>query len=387
MLVTGELLDGRYRLGPLVGQGGMADVRRAEDLVTGSDVAVKLLRRLPDGAPWSAREIRALERLDHPSLVRLRDCGVDRDVPYLVLDLVEGTSLADELAHGPLGTQRAVEIMAAVADGLAHAHARGVTHRDVKPGNILLDEAGQAHLADFGIARLADGTPTTGAGFVIGTAAYLAPEQVRSGRVGPAADVYALGLVLLECLTGQRAYPGTFAEAAIAHVTKPPEIPSTVPTWLGAIVASATAHDAALRPSAASIAGALRRPPAADGPPTAPLTQVPLHTDVLPVPPAPAPPSRARRRRWRGPAALAVAVVTTAGVAGVLFAVDQSDSTPGTPPVVPAPSTTGAPTTAATVPPTTVAPTPPTTSPPTTAATTTASHANGKGKDKNKGHG
>jgi eukaryotic-like serine/threonine-protein kinase len=379
MLATGELLHRRYRLGPLVGQGGMADVRRAEDLVTGDDVAVKLLRRLPDGAPWSAREIHALERLNHASLVRLRDCGVDHDVPFLVLDLVEGASLADELARGPLGTRRTIEVIAAVADGLAHAHARGVTHRDVKPGNILLDKAGRARLADFGIARLADGTPTTGAGFVIGTAAYLAPEQVRSSPVGPAADVYALGLVLLECLTGRRAYPGTFAEAAIAHVITPPEIPSTVPAWLAAIVASMTAHDPALRPSAASVAGALRRPPAEEGPPTALVTDASPRTEVLAIVPRP------RRRRW--PAAVAAAVVATLGLAGALFAVDRSDSTPQTPPVVPAASTTAAPTTAATVPPTTVAPAPPTTSPPATAAATTASPGNGKGKDKRKGHG
>jgi serine/threonine protein kinase len=377
MLATGELLHARYRLGPLVGQGGMADVRRAEDLVTGDQVAVKLLRRLPDGAPWSAREIHALERLDHASLVRLRDCGVDHDVPFLVLDMIEGTSLADELTRGPLGTRRAIEVIAAVADGLAHAHARGVTHRDVKPGNILLDEAGRARLADFGIARLADGTPTTGAGFVIGTAAYLAPEQVRSSPVGPAADVYALGLVLLECLTGRRAYPGTFAEAAIAHVTMPPEIPSTVPAWLGAIVASMTAHDPALRPSAASAARALRRPPVTEGPPTVLVTDASPRTEVLATVP--------RRRRRRGLAAVAAGAVATLGLAGALFAVERSDSTPETPPVVPAASTTAVPTTAATVPPTTVAPTPPSTSPPTTAAATTASH--GKGKDKKQGHG
>jgi eukaryotic-like serine/threonine-protein kinase len=377
MLATGEFLHGRYRLGPLVGQGGMADVRRAEDLVTGDDVAVKLLRRLPDGAPWSAREIHALERLDHPSLVRLRDCGVDHDVPFLVLDLIEGTSLADELARGPLGTRRTIEVIAAVADGLAHAHARGVTHRDVKPGNILLDAAGRARLADFGIARLADGTPTTGAGFVIGTAAYLAPEQVRSSPVGPAADVYALGLVLLECVTGRRAYPGTFAEAAIAHVTTPPEIPSTVPAWLGAIVASMTTHDPALRPSAVSVARALRRPPATDGLPTILVTNASPRTEVLATVPRP------RRRRWP---AVAAGAVATLGLAGAVFAVERSDSTPETPPVVPAASTTAAPTTAATVPPTTFAPAPPSTSPPTTAAATTAGHGNGKGKDK-KGHG
>src|SRR5262249_45543477 len=149
MRATGELLNGRYRLGPLVGRGGMADVYRADDTVTGEEGAIKMLRRLPDGASWSTREIRALERLDHPSLVRLRDCNLDDGVPYLVLDLVDGQSLADVLARGPLGTARAVALAAEIAGGLAHAHERGVAHRDVKPGNILLDEAGPAHLADF----------------------------------------------------------------------------------------------------------------------------------------------------------------------------------------------------------------------------------------------
>jgi len=167
--VTGELLAARYRLGPLLGQGGMAEVRRADDLVAGGEVAVKLLRRLPAGAPWSTREIHALERLDHPSLVRLRDHGVDHGVPYLVLDLVDGSSLADVLVHGPLDSRGAATLIAEVADGLAHAHSRGVTHRDVKPGNILIDGTGRARLADFGIARILDATPTTGAGFVIGT--------------------------------------------------------------------------------------------------------------------------------------------------------------------------------------------------------------------------
>ncbi|HEY1280120.1 MAG TPA: serine/threonine-protein kinase, partial [Acidimicrobiales bacterium] len=262
MLVTGEFLAARYRLGPLLGQGGMAEVRRADDLVAGHEVAVKLLRRLPPGAPWSTREIHALERLDHPALVRLRDHGDDHDVPYLVLDLVEGPALAEVLARGPLDSRRAATLIADIADGLAHAHSRGVTHRDVKPGNILIDGRGRARLADFGIARILDATPTTGAGFVIGTAAYLAPEQVRGERVGPPADVYALGLVLLECLTGRRAYPGTFAEAAIAHLTKAPDIPSTVAPWLGGLAATMTLRDPSMRPTAASVARSLRRPPA-----------------------------------------------------------------------------------------------------------------------------
>jgi serine/threonine protein kinase len=386
MLVTGELLVARYRLGPLLGQGGMAEVRRADDLVAGCEVAVKLLRRLPSGAPWSTREIHALERLDHPSLVRLRDHGVENGVPYLVLDLVEGSSLADVLVHGPLDSRRAATVIAEVADGLGHAHARGVTHRDVKPGNILIDRNGRARLADFGIARIIDATPTTGAGFVIGTAAYLAPEQVRGDQVGPAADVYALGLVLLECLTGRRAFPGTFAEAAIAHLTRAPEIQSTIPSWLAGLAAAMTLRDPSMRPTAVSVAQSLRHPPAT-APPTEPVAAMAPPTIAAGPPTAVLPPAPRvrRRRRARWPLGVGLGLASVLGVAGALYAVEQADSTPGSPPVVPA--TTTVPTTVATtaVPPTSAAPAPPSTVATTVpAATTTADHG---GKGKKKGHG
>jgi serine/threonine protein kinase len=388
MLVTGEFLAARYRLGPLLGQGGMAEVRRADDLVAGGEVAVKLLRRLPDGAPWSTREIHALERLDHPSLVRLRDHGVDHDVPYLVLDLVEGSSLADVLVHGPLDSRRAATVIAQVADGLAHAHARGVTHRDVKPGNILIERNGRARLADFGIARILDATPTTGAGFVIGTAAYLAPEQVRGERVGPAADVHALGLVLLECLTGRRAYPGTFAEAAVAHLTKAPEIPSTIPPWLGGLVAAMTLRDPSMRPTAVSVADSLRHPPTR-APATEPVAAMAPPTIAAGPPTAVLPPAsrRRHRRRARWPLGVGLGLASVIGLAGALYAVEQADSTPGSPPVVPAATTV--PTTVAptATPPTSVAPTPPTTVAPTTAPATTTAANQGSGKGKKKGHG
>ena len=215
MLAVGELVGGRYRVTSLLGRGGMAEVYRAVDGQTGEDVAVKLLHATA-GSRWSEREIRALSRLHHPAIVRLRDTGVEGPGRYLVLDLVDGEPLADTLQRGALPAGVATELLAIVADGVQHAHDAGIVHRDIKPANILLDRSGRPHLADFGIARLIDATATTGAGFVIGTASYLAPEQVRADRVGPAADVYALGLVLLECLTGERAFPGTFTDAGMA---------------------------------------------------------------------------------------------------------------------------------------------------------------------------
>ncbi|HKA03246.1 MAG TPA: serine/threonine-protein kinase [Acidimicrobiales bacterium] len=382
MRATGELLKGRYRLGPLVGRGGMADVYRADDTVTGEEVAIKMLRRLPDGASWSTREIRALERLDHPSLVRLRDCDLDDGVPYLVLDLVDGQSLADVLARGPLVTARAVALAAEIAGGLAHAHERGVAHGDVKPGNILLDEAGRAHLADFGVARLVDATATTGAGFVVGTAAYLAPEQVRAERCGPPADVYALGLVLLECLTGRRAFPGTFNEAAVAHLTRDPDIPPSVPAGLATIIAAATARDAMRRPSAAALARSLTRPAASESPPTVPVTRQEPATARMGAPPPAALP---RTRSGRGLTAAAIAVGGAVGLAGALLIVERGSSgqTPPTTVVTTAPATTVPPTTA---PPTTVAPRATTTVPATTTTPpTTTGHGNGRGKKKGNG--
>jgi serine/threonine protein kinase len=223
--VTDDLLASRYELGDLIGHGGLADVYKAVDRTCGDEVAVKVLRsvEVSDGQRFE-REARVLETLQHPSIVRLRDVGEDGDRSYLVLDLVEGPTLAGLLSDGALDCDHAVDLCAEVADALAHAHAKGIIHRDVKPGNILLDEDGRAQLTDFGIARLVDSNATTGltaTGHVIGTAAYLAPEQVRGEQVGASADVYALGLVLLECCSGARAFPGTGIEAAMARLTCP----------------------------------------------------------------------------------------------------------------------------------------------------------------------
>ena len=230
MLATETTVGDRYRLGPLLGRGGGADVFQADDLTTGRPVAVKVLR----GA--SATDLRRFEyeaetlrRLDHPAIVRMCDDGEHEGVPYLVLDLVDGESLATRLENGPLPDDEARAMGARLAGALAYAHSLGVVHRDVKPGNVLFDEAGAAHLTDFGIARLTDMTAITSTGFVIGTAAYLSPEQVTGSVATPASDVYALGLVILEALTGERAYPGAPSEAALARLQRSPEIPAAVP--------------------------------------------------------------------------------------------------------------------------------------------------------------
>jgi len=361
MAAPGDLLDGRYRLGPVLGRGGMADVHRAKDLVTGDDVAVKLLRAAdPTTARWLDREQAALGRLDHPALVRLRATGTYDDRPYLVLDLIEGRSLADLLHDGPLTVGRTAELGALLADGLAHAHAAGVTHRDVKPANILVDGAGRPHLADFGIARLSAVTTATAAGFVIGTAAYLAPEQVRAEPVGPPADVYALGLVLIECMTGEQCFPGSFQEAATAHLARPPAVPAGLPPRLDQALTSATALDPSGRPPAAALAATLAdlaapAPTELHAPsPAAAATEVRSPTQFLPTEPEPyVRPARRRRRATM----VAAGVGGLAGLTLALAAVRAGGSTP------PSPSTT--------VPTAVAQSAAPPTSPPTTAVTTT----------------
>jgi serine/threonine protein kinase len=223
-----------------------------------------------------------LSRLRHPGLVGLRDSGTHRGDPFLVLDLVEGSDLASVLRHGPLGADGTATLLLPVAEGLAHAHATGVVHRDVKPANILVDQDGRGRLADFGIARLAGATRYTATGRVIGTAVYLAPEQVRAEPVGPAADVYALGLVILECATGVRAFPGGAVESAMARLMRTPALPVWLSPWMRQLLQAMTAMQPGLRPGAAEVAETLRRS-GADGalPDRDPTAAYVLATEML----------------------------------------------------------------------------------------------------------
>jgi hypothetical protein len=199
------------------------------------------------------REMRALATLHHPGLVALHDGGVEDGRPFIVTDLVEGPTLAERLEAGPLDPDEVRRVGARLADALAHVHRGGIVHRDLKPANVLLGPDGP-RLADFGIARAVDGTAVTGTGYVVGTAAYLAPEQVRGEWVGPEADVYALGLVLLEALTGRREYPGALVESATARLHRPPGIPDGIPASLHTAVQAMTALDPAARPTAGQVA-------------------------------------------------------------------------------------------------------------------------------------
>ena len=248
---------GRYRLGPALGTGGSAQVFRATDQVLGRDVALKLFPATleADDRHRQQRELALLAELHHPNLVDLFDAGEDDGRLYLVMRLVDGESLAARIARGgPAPLEMATQLGAELAGALAHVHGHGVTHRDVKPANILLGE--RPMLGDFGIARAADAPQVTHTGFVIGTPAYMAPEQVRGETVGPPADVYALGLVLLETITGQRAFGGTGVETAMARLTRPPDIPA-LPAGLDALLHRMTDLDPAVRPPASAVAAEL----------------------------------------------------------------------------------------------------------------------------------
>jgi serine/threonine protein kinase len=359
VLATEAVLGGRYRLGPIIGRGGGADVFQAEDLETGRPVAVKVLRGvLPDDLHRFEQERRALARLDHPAIVRMCDSGEHEGVPYLVLDLIDGEPLSAVLLRGPLSEADVAKIGAVLADALAHAHEIGVVHRDVKPGNVLFDRGGNVHLTDFGIARLSDVSAITATGLVIGTAAYLAPEQVTGEGAAPASDVYALGLVLLEALTGKRAYEGSASEAALARLHRPPEIPSTTNRSLGALLGAMTAAGPTLRPSAASVAAGL----AAQAAPADATAVLPVANDVtaaVPVsaPPPPLPPLPVVPVRYRAPL-IAAAIVALVLLLGTVFgsnggiSLPASANTPSTPTTSAAPAT--APTTTTTT--TTTAP-------------------------------
>ncbi len=253
------LLGGRYRIGQLIGRGGMAEVYRATDERLGREVAVKLFRPGVAAVEDLRRvrsEIRTLATLAHPGLVTLHDAadGDDGTPAYLVLELVRGSDLGALIRTGALSSAESVALVREVASTLAYIHARGIVHRDIKPENVLVargeDGALHAKLADLGIARILGDSRLTEAGAVIGTAAYLSPEQVMGEEVGTEADVYALGLVLLEALTGRPAYEGGKLEQALARVNRPPEIPDWLDDADAVLIEDMTARDPADRPSA-----------------------------------------------------------------------------------------------------------------------------------------
>ncbi|WP_241984478.1 serine/threonine-protein kinase [Cryobacterium sp. Hb1] len=267
---VGSLLADRFSIESLVGAGGMASVYRATDTALGRTVAVKLFR-VDGGASEPERqsgEIALLASLNHFALVTLFDAGtavVDgASRTFIVMEFVDGPDLRTRIESGPLPSLDVAIMGADLAEALHYVHEQGIIHRDVKPANVLLAPSGfpgrgmHAKLADFGIARLLDETRLTATGSLLGTASYLSPEQALGGVIAAPTDVYSLGLVLLECLTGVRAYPGTAVESAIARLQRQPEIPSQLGHRWTDVLRAMTARDFADRPTAADAAGLLR---------------------------------------------------------------------------------------------------------------------------------
>jgi serine/threonine-protein kinase len=305
------VLGGRYRLRARLAAGGMGAVWVADDAVLGRQVAVKVLGEALAGDGLAAerlrREARAAARLGHPGVARVLDLGEDGGRPYLVMELLRGESLAGRLARaGALPPAEAARVVAAAADALEAAHRAGIVHRDVKPGNVFLTRDGEVKLLDFGIASASNEAALTG-GDLIGTAAYLAPERVLGHDATPAADVYALGVLLYELLAGRPPFAADSGMAlAMAHVhARPvplPEAAPSVPPSLAAACEQALAKDPAARPAAATLA-ALLRSTAATTPP--PPTAGPTAAAALTATPPRAAGPVAARRRGRRPTAMA----------------------------------------------------------------------------------
>ncbi|WP_410590474.1 protein kinase domain-containing protein [Amycolatopsis sp. lyj-23] len=352
------VIAGRYEVGPLIGRGATARVHRAVDRELGREVAVKVydshvvaveqLRR--------AREKTLLASVQHPGVVAVYDSGTEGDRPYLVMQLVDGENLAERLCAGPFGAAEVSELGVRLADALTHVHARHIVHRDLKPANVLLGPGGPL-ITDFGIAHALDATHITGTGLVTGTAAYLAPEQILGEQAGPPADIYALGLILLECLTGQLEFPGTLAESAAARLHRAPRIPAGTPEPLAAVVREMTARDPADRPSAEQVRQWLREPsttvstaaiaepatPSRPGASESGFAAASDHTHpAVPAASREAAPVASRRR----PLAAVGALATVAAAAVVVVAVLSTSGDPGpTPSPVPeaAPGTSSVP--------------------------------------------
>jgi eukaryotic-like serine/threonine-protein kinase len=267
MISPGVTLGGRYRLDERIAGGGMGDVWRGTDEVLGRTVAVKiLLPALLDEPGFAERfrgEARTMATINHPGVVDVYDYGSDQQLAFLVMEYIEGDALSRTLGRvGRLTPARTMALVAQAADALQAAHANGIVHRDVKPGNLLVRPNGTLVLTDFGIARSALVGQLTVAGSVLGTASYISPEQASGAVATAASDVYALGVVAYQCLSGHRPFDGaTPIEIAMKHVRDTPRpLPSDIPPAVRSIVDRALAKDPGARwPTAAAMAAVARQ--------------------------------------------------------------------------------------------------------------------------------
>ncbi len=364
-------LAGRYVLEAPIGRGGMGEVWRGTDTVLGRQVAVKTidLRNLPDesGAARFEREARATAGLSHPNVVTVHDSGVEGDTAYIVMELLPGPSLADLLAAGPLQVDEVVEVGRQVASALDAAHARGLVHRDIKPGNIAYAADGRVRVLDFGITQLTESTDAqalTATHTVMGTAEYLAPEQAMGGRVDGRADLYALGCVLYALLAGRPPFKGATPVATMMmHANDPvPDVrtlrPET-PDWLADLVHGLLAKSPDDRPAgAATVAEALAARESIGGATTvlpAAIAATTQRLDAVPPPVLPPTGPTEPERRGIAPLTWVLAAGAVAVIALLLWLLLKDDgqtpaTTPSSTPSTSQPATSEAP-------PTTKAPT------------------------------
>ncbi len=383
--LLGAVLGDRYELVRHLARGGTSDVYEALDTLLQRPVAAKVFRATaPTDRSRFDAEVTTLASLNHPGLVPVYDAGEHHGDGFVILELVDGPTLRSILGdRGPLPAEEVADLGATLADALAYVHDAGVVHRDVTPSNVLCGPDGRPRLADFGIARLLDTTRVTALATAVGTAAYMAPEQLEGSDVTPAADVYSLGLVLGEARSGRPAFTGAGHEVALARLVREPDLGDDDPAGWGALLGAMTARDPGDRPTAAEAATRLRgltspaAPAAASrvavpvvvagdassSDPAAATTVVPVAggTTVMPAVLRPAdvvPPAGVSNQRgswgWLALAAAVLAVLLLAGQAGngldLPTTYTTAPPTDATSPVV---------TTAPPPPPTTVTTTPP----------------------------
>ncbi|TDD17557.1 serine/threonine-protein kinase [Nonomuraea diastatica] len=318
-------LAGRYSLLRPLGAGGMGKVWQARDEMLDREVAVKELT-LPEGMSpkersdsitRAVREAQATARLRHPGIVALHDVVVENERPWLVMELLRGRTLAETVREfGPMPPDYAARIGADVLEALGMAHAQGVQHRDVKPGNVFLTDSGRVVLTDFGIARQEGQATLTEQGLMIGSPGFIAPERLEGRPGGPASDLWSLGASLYVAVTGGPAYSGSAAQRVRATLMEPVPI---APGPLGPLLAAMMAHHPAARPDARTAGEALRQVAAGGAAPQLPVTQTVTA------------PTKVKRRggaaRWIAIAAAAV-VVVAAGTTAFFFLRGEDDGVP-----------------------------------------------------------